>query len=199
MKVANAFGFETNTAERAIIELLFHYMILCEYQLLDLQASVRGFVDRMSAAVSNIDSTLGRETQGARDAVAKVQAALAGGQTSFSAEDVAHLLQAVAPATHASEGIQSDLYTLVECLSFEDIQSQRLDHLARASNALNMGIIERLRQGLDTVSVEDVRAFGVATARATRAMYTMPEERDVFDQVFLDFLATSGDKSTKAG
>jgi hypothetical protein len=199
MKVSSEFGFETNTAERAIIELLFLYMILCEYQLLDLQASVRGFVDRMSAAVSNIDGTIARETQEARVVVARVQAALDGGQATFTAEEVAKLLSAVGPSARIADSIQSDLYTLIECLSFEDIQSQRLDHLARASNALNMGIIERLRNGLDSISVEDVRAFGVATARATRAMYTMPEERDVFDQVFLDFLGSPGDKATRAG
>lgn len=198
MKVSSVLGFETNTAERAIIELLFLYMILCEYQLLDLQASVRGFVDRMSTAVSNIDSTLSRDTQDAKAAVVRFQAALSGGQTSFTADEVAKLLASVAPSAHVADRIQNDLYTLIECLSFEDIQSQRLEHLARASNMVNMGIIDRLRNGLEKSSVDDVREFGVATARATRAMYTMPEERDVFDQVFLDFLGAPSDKAPKA-
>ena len=193
------FGFHSDTPERAIIDLLFHYMVLCEYQLLDLQAAVRGFVDRLSNAVSNIDGTLTAACSAARPAFESTSSALAAGKDSFTREEVAALLAAFKPCVNAADAVQPDLYTFIECLSFEDIQSQRLDHLVRASNALNMGIIERLRSGLENEGIEEVRAFAREMARATRAMYTMPEERDVFDQVFYGFLSKSASKVGEVG
>jgi hypothetical protein len=176
-----------DTPERAIIDLLFHYAVLYEYQLLDLQASVRGFVDRMSEAVSNIDGTLGRVGAIGRTQINAIEASLAAGQQTFSKQEMTNLLEAVRPAVNVAADVQNDLYTFIECLSFEDIQSQRLDHLAKSGNALNMGIIQLLNEGLETVAIKDLRLFCHKMARATRAMYTMPAEREVFDQVFYDF------------
>jgi hypothetical protein len=182
-------GIKVQSPEAALIELMFHYTLLTEYQLLDLQALIRHFVDRMSQAVAHIDQAANQE--GAFDLETLIQSKrseFAKEPSLVSRESVLNLLNELEKKVPKKNDIQSDVYTLIECLSFEDIQSQRLDHMAKSNSALNHAIMEKLRIGFENVSVEDMRIFAYEFIQSTRASYTMPEERAVFDQVFFSFL-----------
>lgn len=181
---------DLTSPERVIIDLLFHYTVLCEYQLLSLESDVRGFVERMSGATTSIDARITKQSHRLRAQAASLRgrAAAGAGMTAAELETLAAEIESVAASTDEA---QPDIYTIVECLSFEDIQSQRLDHLVKSSNRLNTGIMERLHAGLENESVESTRAFASQLARSTRSLYTMPVERDVFDQVFISFFDRS--------
>lgn len=180
-------GLRANSPEAALIELLFHFSVLCEYQLLDLQAFVRTFVDRMSAAVTGIDAAVATGCRDLATHVASVREALDSLPPSPGREAASTALARVEAVADLGTRVQNDVYTLVECLSFEDIQSQRLDHLVKASSRLNEVIMERLRVGVETASAAEIRAFAEGFVRGTRASYTMPAEREIFDQVFFAF------------
>lgn len=72
MKVKITSGQKPERAEEAIIEMMFHYTILMEYSLLDLQHSVRGFVNRMSDSVTQLDKIITTETKPASEMCVKI-------------------------------------------------------------------------------------------------------------------------------
>ena len=178
-----------HNAEEAIIEMMFHYTILMQYSLLDLQNSVRGFVNRMSESVTQLDKIVSTETKPANEMCIKIANHVKDSVKDQKHEapdplEVAELLSLLAGLGNLGEKISGPVYTLIECLSFEDIQSQRIEHLTSCFTTLNEGIMQRLEAGLSNYSVEDISVFSEQMRKKTRAMYTMPEERDIFDQVF---------------
>lgn len=195
-------GFRTvpgrDKPEDVLIDLLFHYTVLMEYSLLDLQSSVRHFVERMSDAVAQLDRACVAQAAQAREAAALAAARVPGNahRTEHGTEhragsgEVAKakvenaILTALQDAARLDERLSEHVYTLVECLSFEDIQAQRIEHLTRAFRKLNEGIMERLERGLENYTSHDIERFADESARETRSTYTMPEERNIFDQVF---------------
>lgn len=189
MEIKFKLGNKPKKAEEAIIELMFHYTILMEYSLLDLQNSVRGFVSRMSESVTQIDKIVTAETKPAQDIRVKIAEHAKNSPSEELANSshpvaVAELLAVLAGVEGLNDKISPPIYTLIECLSFEDIQAQRIDHLTHCFKLLNEGIMQRLEVGLSEYTVEDIAAFSEKLRKTTRALYTMPEERNIFDQVF---------------
>lgn len=192
------FPSSVRTPEEALIELLFHFSILMEYQLLDLQHSVRDFVSRMSNAVTVLDGITTEESRTAGALLARLDQG-AGSDDSMLGHDgvqketgtvsvgdvsVGDVRAQLVRMKELDERLRPSLYTIIECLNFEDIQSQRIEHLVNSFKLLNQGIMEKLETGLANQQREDILAFARRMANLTRAMYTMPEERDIFDQVF---------------
>lgn len=83
------------------------------------------------------------------------------------------------------ERLRPQVYTMIQSLNFEDIQTQRLEHALTAQKKLNEGIVNFLRKGLQNCALEEVKEFANKLVAETRASYSMAEERAVFDQVFL--------------
>ncbi len=83
------------------------------------------------------------------------------------------------------ERLRPQVYTMIQSLNFEDIQTQRLEHALTAHKKLNQGIVNFIKKGLHNCSTEEVKTFSINLIKNTRASYTMQDERDVFDQVFI--------------
>lgn len=84
------------------------------------------------------------------------------------------------------ERLRPQVYTMIQALNFEDIQTQRIDHALNAQKKLNEGIVKFLKKGLNNCSVNEIKEFSENLIKETKDSYTMMDERKVFDQVFIN-------------
>jgi hypothetical protein len=250
----NEFPFSNDgqaTPEKYIVELFFYFSVLIEYQLNDLQADVRKFVEAMSNAIQEMDSLVEKEAKLAQslfetlfnqnkyeqgsdinnDADNRVErifgealANLRPGESAlqilnsdpkvsdvnpelgFSNVDESKIVEKKKSTemTEGSEKIWSDVakrfesfcrleerlrpqvYTMVQSLNFEDIQTQRIEHALAAQKRLNEGVVSFLKKGIHNCTVNEVKEFANELFQKTQNSYTMSEERDIFDQVFIN-------------
>ena len=210
--------FPIVTPQDGVIELLFHYTVLLEYQLIHLQSDVREFVERMMNAIGDLDSQVTDECKQAvnlyediyneinkisltssLDQTTLIEGAVAVGSSGIdkSQKFLASLSKRTEFLARIDERVKNHVNTLIECLSFEDIQNQRLEHVLKAFKLLNEGVSELIAQDLNLYTIDEVNSFAEDLKSRTRAMYTMKDERDVFDQVFVgDFLARQARKKS---
>jgi hypothetical protein len=245
---------ETNP-EKLLVQLLFHFSVLIEYQLNDLQSEVRSFVEAMSTAIQEMDNLVVAEGKSAQDLFenlfnqnqsqdseaskintrankradeifSETLSNLHGGKTPasvFNSDPNVQKTEEVSQpdreniqqkptqensneeisTTVSSDKIWSDIakrfesfcrmeerlrpqvYTMIQSLNFEDIQTQRIEHALTAQKKLNEGIISLLKKGLQNCDIQEIRQFATNLVTQTKASYTMMDERAVFDQVFL--------------
>ena len=83
------------------------------------------------------------------------------------------------------ERLRPQIYTMIQSLNFEDIQTQRIEHALNAQKRLNEGVTNFLKKGLNNCSIGEVMEFAKKLIEQTKASYTMTDERNVFDQVFI--------------
>jgi hypothetical protein len=83
------------------------------------------------------------------------------------------------------ERLRPHVYNLIQCLNFEDIQTQRLDHLLSGYKILNKALMAYLKEGEGVLPSGHVKTFANEFLKKVRGMYTMEEERVVFDEVFI--------------
>ena len=83
------------------------------------------------------------------------------------------------------ERLRPQIFTMIQSLNFEDIQTQRIEHALGAQKKLNDGIVGFLKKGLHNCTYNEVKEFSIDLISKTRSSYTMTEERAVFDQVFI--------------
>ncbi len=84
------------------------------------------------------------------------------------------------------ERLRPQVYTMIQSLNFEDIQTQRIEHALNAQKKLNEGIIKFLKKGIQNCDIKEVLEFANNLVKETKASYTMVDERKVFEQVFYD-------------
>jgi predicted nucleic acid-binding protein len=84
--------------------------------------------------------------------------------------------------TRLEERLRPHVFTLVQCLIFEDIQSQRLDHLLRSYKMLNDRVTRHIH--MHSLPQGEASSFTKEFLKKVRDMYTMDEERHVFDSIF---------------
>ena len=58
---------KAQSSEQMLIQLLFHFSVLMEYQLIDLQSNVRAFVEAMSEAIQKMDNLVVKEGETAQE------------------------------------------------------------------------------------------------------------------------------------
>jgi hypothetical protein len=85
--------------------------------------------------------------------------------------------------TRLEERLRPHVFKIIECLNFEDIQSQKLEHLVFGYKLLNTHTSRYLAssQGMDDAAL---RAFANDFLMQVRKSYSTEEERHIFDQVF---------------
>jgi hypothetical protein len=212
---------KAKSPEHLLVEVLFHFSILMEYQLIDLQANVRSFVEAMSDAIQKMDHLVveeGREAQeifenlfvktnqegglGGDEAVTLNQRANARADSIFAEAlgqkladsqkegSTGHLWSDISKkfesVSRLEERLRPQVYTMIQSLNFEDIQTQRIEHALMAQKALNEGIVHFLKKGLQNCSMEEILVFSQKLVKETRQSYTMADERHVFDQIFYE-------------
>jgi hypothetical protein len=217
--------------EDALVQLMFRFSLLMEYQLMDLQGAVREFVERMSDALQLMDKQVteeGKNAQALFETLFNAQAAEAAVLNSRAAaraddifseaqseegilpaaeepapafvpagadEDTSHEFKAhdqvwskVAKSFESvcrlDERLKPQVFTLIQCMNFEDIQTQRLDHALSSYKLLNAGVMKFLKSGIAATTPEEVREFALNMLSETFKMYTMADERQIFEQVF---------------
>ena len=84
------------------------------------------------------------------------------------------------------ERLRPQVYTMIQSLNFEDIQTQRIEHALTAQRKLNEGMIKFLKKGIQNCDLKEVLEFSVNLVKETKASYTMSDERRVFEQVFYE-------------
>lgn len=168
---------KVQTPEEAVIALLFHFTVLIEYQLLDLVHSARKATTDITEAITHLDSAVGECQERLKNSLAP----LSGDALDQAGKILSHM-------SDMESQIRSHVFSIISNLSFEDIQSQRIEHLLNSIKLVNTGISEHLHAGLSSVSACDMLKLMVELAQQTRRSYTMREEREIFDQVFIDLL-----------
>jgi len=143
--------------EDAMIELLFHFTVLVEYQLMDMQSELRTSVEKMNHSVMTLDQCI-------EDKIKKFP----------DNEDLMTL----------GKEARNHIFDLIQNLNIEDIQSQKTEHLLKSFKTLNEGIVAFLEKGLEHVPLADIRHFSDDIQKNIRQSYTMREERDIFDEVY---------------
>ena len=251
--MSDEFPFEIDnntTPEKLIVQVFFHFSVLIEYQLNDLQSEVRRFV-AMSNAIQQMDGLVETEAKSAQSLFETLfsqkqneEGSKMNNRANKRAEDIfVEALQNLHPgkgpleafnsdpnvsdiqaevidnsATEASseentkeddnkeessnkiwsdvakkfesfcrleERLRPQVYTMIQSLNFEDIQTQRIEHALSAQKALNDGIVFFLKKGISNCSINDVKKFADDLFFKTKNSYTMREERNIFEQVFL--------------
>ncbi len=86
--------------------------------------------------------------------------------------------------TRLEERLRPHVFKIIECLNFEDIQSQRLQHVLQSSQQLNEGIKRYLQAG-HTLSESELKLFANNFLIQVRKSYTTEEERHIFDNIFV--------------
>ncbi len=222
--------------ENMLVQLLFHFSVLMEYQLIDLQANVRAFVEAMSTAIQQMDNLVVQEGRSAQEIFESLfnksthnEAATLNIRANSRADDIfaeaaAQANPALLPpairdavekdaeakgidnnsSSNAYDHIWSDIskrmesvcrleerlrpqvYTMIQSLNFEDIQTQRIEHALGAQKKINEGLMKFLNKGIQNCDLQEVLEFATKLIKDTRASYTMSEERQVFDQVFYE-------------
>ncbi|WGL60940.1 hypothetical protein QEJ31_04930 [Pigmentibacter sp. JX0631] len=216
---------KAQTPEQMLMQLLFHFSILMEYQLIDLQSNVRSFVEAMSEAIQKMDNLVVEEGQQANEiyenlfSKAESEAQALNQRANFRADDIfaeasgqdktGNQTQAQTPKTSATdtnafdkiwseiskriesvsrleERLRPQVYTMIQSLNFEDIQTQRIEHALNAQKKLNEGMIKFLKKGIQNCDLKEVLEFANNLVKETKASYTMVDERKVFEQVFYE-------------
>jgi len=220
--------------EQVLMQLLFHFSILMEYQLIDLQSNVRSFVDAMSNAIQKMDSLVVEEGRSAQEIYESLfnkssgtEATALNQRATFRADDIFAEASAQFDVTKVpilnknkdnnqdkSEGandssnafdkiwseiskrfesvcrleerLRPQVYTMIQSLNFEDIQTQRIEHALTAQRKLNEGMMKFLKKGVQNCNLQEVLDFSSQLVKETKASYTMADERRVFEQVFYE-------------
>lgn len=224
------------TSDQMLVELLFHFSVLMEYQLIDLQSNVRTFVEAMSNAIQQMDNLVVEEGRsaselfeslfnkansneaGAMNIRANERAdeifaqALDQADPSVLSKNLKQVVQqsnqtrskeeALSTAQafdkiwseiskrmesmcRLEERLRPQVYTMIQSLNFEDIQTQRIEHALIAQKRINEGLMKFLKKGVQNCNIQEIQDFAAKLIKETRASYSMAEERQVFDQVFL--------------
>ncbi|APJ04670.1 hypothetical protein [Silvanigrella aquatica] len=227
---------KAQSSEQMLIELLFHFSILMEYQLIDLQSNVRAFVEAMSDAIQKMDGLVVEEGRSAQEIyeslfnkATNTEATALNQRANFRADDIfaeaaaqanpklAELIKSTAAkeSENKTEGesasgsnafdkiwseiskrfesvcrleerLRPQVYTMIQSLNFEDIQTQRIEHALLAQKKLNEGMMKFLKKGLSNCDLKEILEFSTNLVRDTKASYTMSDERRVFEQVFYE-------------
>ncbi len=224
---------KAQSPEQMLIQLLFHFSILMEYQLIDLQSNVRSFVEAMSDAIQKMDRLVVEEGRSAQEIYESLfnkatgtEATALNQRANFRADDIfaeasgqlnpklVDIIQNSAKeedgkqetdsSTNAFDKIWSEIskrfesvcrleerlrpqvYTMIQSLNFEDIQTQRIEHALLAQRKLNEGMITFLKNGIQNCNLQEVLDFSNNLVKETKASYTMSDERRVFEQVFYE-------------
>jgi hypothetical protein len=85
--------------------------------------------------------------------------------------------------TRLEERLRPHVFKIIECLNFEDIQSQKLEHLVFGYKLLNNHTSRYLAEG-QHIDETSIRAFANDFLIQVRKAYSTEEERRIFDQVF---------------
>jgi hypothetical protein len=221
------------SSEQMLMQLLFHFSILMEYQLIDLQSNVRSFVEAMSDAIQKMDSLVVEEGRSAQEIYESLfnkstgtEATALNQRANFRADDIfaeasgqlnPKLVEIIQNTVKTEDGKQEgesgsnafdkiwseiskrfesvcrleerlrpQVYTMIQSLNFEDIQTQRIEHALTAQKKLNEGMMKFLKQGIQNCNLQDVLDFSNNLVKETKASYTMSDERRVFEQVFYE-------------
>lgn len=224
---------KVQSSEQMLMQLLFHFSILMEYQLIDLQSNVRSFVEAMSEAIQKMDNLVVEEGRGAQEIYESLfnkstgsEATALNQRANFRADDIfaeasaqedlkiSEIIQSntkkedrtqkVDTGTNAFDKIWSEVskrfesvcrleerlrpqvYTMIQSLNFEDIQTQRIEHALSAQKKLNEGMMRFLKKGIQNCNLQEVLDFSNNLVKETKASYTMSDERRVFEQVFYE-------------
>ncbi|MES2615974.1 MAG: hypothetical protein V4591_11240 [Bdellovibrionota bacterium] len=204
--MSNNFVFEVDnnsTPEKILVQLNFYFSVLNEYQLNDLQNNVREFVASMSNAIQEMDAMVAAEGASAQNVFESlfqqqnpttseeskdtqveepIELAELNCSTNKIWADVAKKLESFC---RLEERLQPQIFTLIQSLNFEDIQSQRIEHALTAQKRLNEGMMKFLTKGFQNCTVAEVVEFANDLIEKTKKSYTMNDERKVFDQVFI--------------
>ena len=220
---------KAQSSEQMLMQLLFHFSILMEYQLIDLQSNVRAFVEAMSEAIQKMDNLVVEEGQSAQEiyeslfSKAGSEATALNQRANFRADDIfaeasgqgkndtnktnaanstnaagsanasnafdqiwSEISKRIESVSRLEERLRPQVYTMIQSLNFEDIQTQRIEHALTAQRKLNEGMIKFLKKGIQNCDLKEVLEFSVNLVKETKASYTMSDERRVFDQVFYE-------------
>lgn len=214
---------KAQTSEQMLMQLLFHFSILMEYQLIDLQSNVRAFVEAMTEAIQKMDNLVVEEGQQATEiyenlfSKAESEAQALNQRANFRADDIfaeaagqekntnpaqnvktdatdanaldkiwSEISKRIESVSRLEERLRPQVYTMIQSLNFEDIQTQRIEHALNAQKKLNEGIIKFLKKGIQNCDLKEVLDFANNLVKETKASYTMVDERKVFEQVFYD-------------
>jgi hypothetical protein len=238
---------ENTNPEKLLVQVCFHFSILIEYQLNDLQANVREFVQAMSNAIQEMDNLVVVEgksaqslfeslfNQGKSDDESTKQVSeeaskintrankraneifsealnkLHPGKTPIATfnsdpnevKEIQESKEEEKPGTEANDKIWSEIakkfesfcrmeerlrpqvYTMIQSLNFEDIQTQRIEHALNAQKRLNEGMMKFITKGLHNCTINEIKEFADELIAKTQASYTMMDERKVFEEVFI--------------
>ncbi|WP_158999239.1 hypothetical protein [Pigmentibacter ruber] len=216
---------KAQTPEQMLMQLLFHFSILMEYQLIDLQSNVRSFVEAMSEAIQKMDNLVVEEGQQANEiyenlfSKAESEAQALNQRANFRADDIfaeasgqdkaanqaqtqstktsttdsnafdkiwSEISKRIESVSRLEERLRPQVYTMIQSLNFEDIQTQRIEHALNAQKKLNEGMIKFLKKGIQNCDLKEVLDFANNLVKETKASYTMVDERKVFEQVFYE-------------
>ena len=220
---------KAQSSEQMLMQLLFHFSSLMEYQLIDLQSNVRAFVEAMSEAIQKMDNLVVEEGQSAQEiyeslfSKAGSEATALNQRANFRADDIfaeasgqgkndsnntnaanstnaagsanasnafdqiwSEISKRIESVSRLEERLRPQVYTMIQSLNFEDIQTQRIEHALTAQRKLNEGMIKFLKKGIQNCDLKEVLEFSVNLVKETKASYTMSDERRVFEQVFYE-------------
>ncbi|WP_397599820.1 hypothetical protein [Silvanigrella sp.] len=220
---------KAQSSEQMLMQLLFHFSILMEYQLIDLQSNVRAFVEAMSEAIQKMDTLVVEEGQSAQEiyeslfSKAGSEATALNQRANFRADDIfaeasgqdkndpnksnatnstneagsanasnafdkiwSEISKRIESVSRLEERLRPQVYTMIQSLNFEDIQTQRIEHALTAQRKLNEGMIKFLKKGIQNCDLKEVLEFSTNLVKETKASYTMSDERRVFEQVFYE-------------
>lgn len=214
---------KAQSPEQMITQLLFHFSVLMEYQLIDLQSNVRAFVEAMSEAIQKMDTLVVEEGQSAQEiyeslfSKAGSEATALNQRANFRADDIfaeasgqqknnasenshatsgapsnafdkiwSEISKRIESVSRLEERLRPQVYTMIQSLNFEDIQTQRIEHALAAQRKLNEGMIKFLKKGIQNCDLKEVLEFSTNLVKETKASYTMSDERRVFEQVFYE-------------
>ena len=224
---------KAQSSEQMLMQLLFHFSILMEYQLIDLQSNVRAFVEAMSDAIQKMDGLVVEEGRSAQEIYESLfnkstgtEATALNQRANFRADDIfaeasgqlnPKLAEIIQNSTKKEDGKQDgdsgtnafdkiwseiskrfesvcrleerlrpQVYTMIQSLNFEDIQTQRIEHALTAQKKLNEGMMRFLKKGIQNCDIKEVLEFSNNLVKETKASYTMSDERRVFEQVFYE-------------
>lgn len=215
---------KAQSSEQMLMQLLFHFSVLMEYQLIDLQSNVRAFVEAMSEAIQKMDRLVVEEGQQATEiyenlfSKAESEAQTLNQRANFRADDIfaeasgqdkaavtappqkegsttdanafdkiwSEISKRIESVSRLEERLRPQIYTMIQSLNFEDIQTQRIEHALNAQKKLNEGMIKFLQKGIQNCDLKEVLDFANNLVKETKASYTMVDERKVFEQVFYE-------------
>ena len=218
---------QINSPKELLVSMLFHFNILTEYQLMDLQSMARTSVKRILTSVEELDKMIAEDGDVTRDLYESLFALSEedGGRTAelneSSDQRVERIMQEALGELNGDLGeriknspdfdifkeaqdliwskiskqlealcqvegkLKEKIFTIVECLNFEDIQSQRLDHIIKSLKSLNSNLTSMIYHGIENETIETVKKFEREFITSTKQDYTTPEERKIFDQVYI--------------